>query len=192
MSKRQTTVFVSDGQPVNQKGRIKRKTVTLLVAVLLMAGGAGGLAWLKFGSGPDAQTGGKQAGGSKPAEEQLTLDEQVQLANAGKDYSKSVQLMESQKPQSTEDKLKLALAYSNNKQYKESLAIFDELDKAGKLNSSYESAAAETAVAAGDKEAAIRYYQAAKKKAIEEKLVTADSQVEIYDFKITQLQEGKL
>lgn len=190
MSKRQTTVIVSDGKPIRQRGRISRRAVTLLVACLLMVGGAGGLVWLKLGSGQDNANSKTKA--PTAASEQLTPDEQVELANAGKDYSKSVQLMEGRKPQSTEDKLKLAVAYSNNKQYKEALAIFDELDKAGELDSGYEAAAAETAVAAGDKQAAIRHYQAAKKKIVEEKQVTAESQIEIYDFKIKQLQEGQL
>lgn len=118
------------------------------------------------------------------------LDQAINRAYAQKDYDKAASLVAQQgNANDPAMQLKLALAYSNGKQYSKALEIFASLDKAGKLNSSYLSAAAETAVSAGNKQSAIHYYQEAVAKVKSEGAVTADSQTEVYQKKIDDLSQ---
>ena len=158
----------------------KRVLVAGLITLLALAA-IGGAVW--YALDDKGAPSGKKDTGKSPEE----VQKQVDSAYARADYAQAVGALKAQDSSDPDAQLKLATAYSNNKQYAEALAIFDELSKAGKLNSTYTETAAQVAESAGDKPKAINYYRMAKQKVREEKLVTAESRAEFYDQRIKAL-----
>jgi tetratricopeptide (TPR) repeat protein len=98
---------------------------------------------------------------SRQAAKQPTAAEK---ANAKGDYHAAAAALEQAPKEDTAARLELALAYSNAGEHRKALAVYDELEKAGKLTAGYTYQAGESARLTGDKPKAARYYKLAIKR----------------------------
>jgi tetratricopeptide (TPR) repeat protein len=117
------------------------------------------------------------------------LVDEVNLRIAGNDYAGAIKLVKGQKNGNDPNvQLLLASAYSNKDDYTSALKIYKNLENQGKLNATNTAAAADMAVKANDKQAAIELY----KKAIQR--VQGDSSISpdmagVYQLQLTELEK---
>lgn len=178
----------NDNRPSVVVGMPQRKSpkrlfiiIGLIAAVVVV--GCGILYWMAGRDKTDV---------SAPATKQLSgekLNQAINEAYAKKDYAAAADIIESQDNAAEPAmQLKLALAYANQGDYKAALTVFDKLQQAGKLTSSYQSAAADIAIQAKDKATAIKYLKLARDKVKTENLPNSEDQAEVYAAKIANLE----
>ncbi len=163
--------------------------VYFLLVLFLAAGGLGYYAWQQ------KKDDNKKTGSTSEVQPQLTgaaLSDAVNIKLGTKDYNGAISLLKEQKQQTGLDtQLLLVSAYTADGDYKNALAIYDSLDKAGKLSGVNTVGAAQVAEQAADYKTAVRYYTSAKSRIQAEKSHTAEDLIRLCDAKIAEL-EGKL
>lgn len=168
-------------EPTRPHLRFDRKNavIGLLLLVLLLGGGL----WYWAANRPP-----KEPPSKYPQYSEQQLVNAVNKLYGQSKFTEAIELIQAQKTlNDSKTQLLLAGAYANKGDFKNSLAIYDRLDSQNKLNEVYTSAAAETAERDKQYQKAIDYYKKAKQR-IDKATSTVD-QVQVYDYKITELQK---
>ncbi len=163
----------------------KRLPVILGIVAVVVLTGCGVWYWMAVRSADNKTSApAKQLAGK-------SLDQAVSEAYAKKDYAAAADLIESQEnADEPAVQVKLALTYANQGEHKAALEVFDKLEKAGKLTSGYQAAAADVALKAKDKPTAIRYLKLASAKVKTEDTPVAESQSEEYALRAAELEKN--
>lgn len=167
------------------KRRFGKKKVLLAVAGVVVIAAVAAGAWMWWSNRPEDDA------AKKPAKLSTSqMNQTVDKAIASGKYDDALDTLKDQ-PQSVEKELAVAIVYMNKKDYKSALAIYNDLDRQGKLPLGYISGAASFAELAKDKSLALHYYKEAKEKTLAQKDVipTWKDDVARYDAAIKRLQK---
>jgi len=123
-----------------------------------------------------------------PQYSEQDLIKELNKKYATHDFSGAIELVKGQRTIDQPNiQLLLAAAYGNAGQFKSALGVYDSLEQKTPLNEMYASTAAVAAEGAKDYKKAIDYYKKAKSR-MDKKTANVD-QVQVYDYKITELEK---
>lgn len=123
-----------------------------------------------------------------PQYSEQELIKELNKKYATHDFTGAINLVKGQKTIDQPNvQLLLASAYANASQFQSAVRVYDSLEQKAPLNEMYASTAAVAAEGAKDYKKAIDYYKKAKER-MDKKAANVD-QVQVYDYKISELEK---